>query len=453
MHGGILARLAAQLFLYLAFLSAQPVTCNLSLIMAEFIINGGKPLRGEVRISGSKNAALPILAATLLTSKKCVIKNMPDIEDVRSMLAILQYFGSEINFKRGVVEIQTRRIRKLKSIHDLHELGCKMRASVLLLGPLLARTGAVHLPFPGGCILGVRPIDTHTEVLRQFGVKKMPSKKDEIVFRGRPRQAHVVLPEFSVTATENALMAAALTSGKTEIKLAALEPHVRDLCIFLKKLGVKINGIGSHTLLIRGCKTLAGATHTIVSDYLEAGTFIIAGILTRGNILVKNVEIHDLDIMWSLLCEMGVNFELNKNSVRIGPSKNLQSCKRLQTMAFPGFPTDLQPPFAVLLTQASGESRIHETLFEGRFKYFPDLAKMGAKIEKLGAHEAVVHGGTKLRGAKIKSWDIRAGAAMILAALAAKGRSVVSDIHYIDRGYERFDEKLRKLGADIKRLD
>lgn len=421
--------------------------------MAKFIINGGKPLRGEVRISGSKNAALPILAATLLTSKKCIIKNVPDIEDVRSVLEILKKLGSEIEFAAGTVRIQTRRIRKLKSIHDLHELGCKMRASVLLISPLLARTGMAHLPFPGGCILGARPIDTHTEVLRQLGVKKMPSGRDEIIFRGRPHAAHVVLPEFSVTATENALMAAALTVGKTEIKLAALEPHVRDLCIFLKKLGVKISGIGSHTLIIRGRKSLHGATHTIVSDYLEAGTFVLAGVLTHGNILVKNIKVHDLDIMWSLLREMNVNFELGKNSVRIRPSKNLQPCRRLQTMAFPGFPTDLQPPFAILLTQANGESRIHETLFEGRFKYFPDLAKMGAKIEKLGAHEAIVHGKVKLRGAKIKSWDIRAGAAMILAALAAKGKSVVGDIHYIDRGYERFDEKLRKLGADIKRLD
>lgn len=417
--------------------------------MARFIIQGGKTLRGEIKVSGSKNAALPILAATLLTAEPCVIRNVPDIEDIHTMLAILCSLGSDVDFRNNTVRIKTPRIRHEKISH---ELGCKMRASVLLLGPLLARTGYAKLPYPGGCVLGARPIDTHTDILHQMGVKKMPSKKEEIFFRGKPRGGEVVLPEFSVTGTENALMAAALTPGTTIIRLAALEPHVQDLCRFLQKMGVGVKGIGSHIIQISGKKKLRGIHYAITPDYLEAGTLVIASILTKGSVVVRNIVSHDLDALWNLLREMKVHFRLTKNSVKILPTRVFASCKRLQTNVFPGFPTDLQPPFVVLLTQAKGVSRIHETLFEGRFAYFPDLMKMGARIEKLNPHEALIKGLTQLRGKTVKSWDIRAGAAMILAALAAKGKTVINDIHYINRGYEHFDEKLRKLGADIIRL-
>ncbi len=418
--------------------------------MPKFVIHGGKKLRGEARVGGSKNAALPILAATLLTDKKCVLKNVPDIEDVHTMLAILKALGSEVNFRNHTVAIQTRKIQ-----HDAlpHALGCKMRASVLLLGPLLAREGYAKLPYPGGCVLGARPIDTHASVFRQLGIKRLPSLKDTIVFSGRPRGGEVILPEFSVTGTENAVMAAALCSQKTEIRLAALEPHVQDLCRFLQKMGVKMNGIGSHSLSVIGCKNPRGVSHSITPDYLEAGTLVLAAAITRGNVTVKNIIPSDLDALWNLLREMKANFVLGKNSVRLKPARTMINCNRLQTNVFPGYPTDLQPPFVVLMTQAKGKGRVHETLFEGRFSYFPDLIKMGAKIEKLNPHEAIIAGPVRLRGGNIKSWDIRAGAAMILAALAANGKTVVSDIHYIDRGYERFDEKLRSLGADVARLD
>ncbi|MBI2638514.1 UDP-N-acetylglucosamine 1-carboxyvinyltransferase [Candidatus Peregrinibacteria bacterium] len=375
---------------------------------------------------------------------------MPDIEDVNTMLAILRSLGSDVNFRNHTVTIQTRRIR-----YDAlpHALGCKMRASVLLLGPLLAREGYARLPYPGGCVLGARPIDTHASVLRQLGVKKMPSPKEEIIFRGRPCGGEVILPEFSVTGTENALMAAARCTKKTEIRLAALEPHVQDLCRFLQKMGIKIRGAGSHSLSIIGVKNPRGVLHSITPDYLETGTLVLASVLTRGDVTVKNIVPSDLDALWNLLREMKANFALGKNWVRLKPTRRLVNCSRLQTNVFPGYPTDLQPPFVVLMTQAKGQGRVHETLFEGRFSYFPDLKKMGARIEKLNPHEALITGPVKLRGGNVKSWDIRAGAAMILAALAAKGKTVVSDIHYIDRGYERFDEKLRSLGADIVRLD
>lgn len=417
--------------------------------MSQFVIHGGKPLKGEIRISGSKNAALPILAATLLTKKKCVIKNVPDIADIHTAIEILKNIGSEVEFKNHTVKICTPRIiaRKISS-----ELCCKMRASVLFLGPLLARQGRAVLPYPGGCVLGARPIDTHVEILRQLGVRQITVKnKSEVSFIGFPKSADATLPEFSVTATENAIMAASLTEGITTIRLGAIEPHVRDLCNFLQKIGVKISGMGTHVLRIRGKKVLKGTTHTVTPDYLEAGTFVLAALLTKGDVTIRNIVSSDLDAFWNLLREMKAPLEFGKNWVRVRQVKKLQSCKRLQTNVFPGFPTDLQPPFAVLLTQANGSSLIHETLFEGRFNYLDDLERMGAKIKKIHPHEVVVNGPVKLHPAKVRSWDIRAGAAILLAALSAKGKSIVTDIQYIDRGYEGFDKKLRKLGAEIFR--
>jgi UDP-N-acetylglucosamine 1-carboxyvinyltransferase len=410
-------------------------------------------------MSGSKNAALPILAATLLTDKVCVLKNVPDIDDVHTMISILRSLGSEVEMKGHTVKIQTKKI-----VHETmnHHLACKMRASVLLFGPMLARSGFAKMQYPGGCVLGARPIDTHADVFEQFGCKRVKGEVNEIIFekasgkRTAGGARIIVLPEFSVTATENAIMLAARSAGKTEIRLAALEPHVQDLCVFMQKMGVKIRGVGTHILEITGSQKLRGAVHSVTPDYLEAGTFALAAALTNGNVLIKNVIHSDLDAFWNLFREIGVKFELKKNAVHIFPSKGgvakLKACRRLQTNVFPGFPTDLQPPFAVLLTQVAGKSLIHETLFEGRFAYFSDLEKMGAKITKLNPHEADIEGPTALRGAEIRSWDIRAGAAMILAALAAKGRTTVSDIHYIDRGYEDFDGKLRSLGAEIERL-
>lgn len=420
--------------------------------VAEFIVDGGVPLKGTVKIGGSKNAALPILAATLLTNEPCTIKNVPDIEDVHTMIGLLKLLGSEVEFVRNTVKIQTKKINKEPLPQKSHDFACKMRASVILLGAMLARNGVARLPYPGGCVLGSRPIDTHVEIFKQLGVTLMPSKDEEIFFKGRPQKSAVVLPEFSVTATENALLAATAVKKGVEIRLAATEPHVQDLCRFLQKMGCEIRGAGSHTLFIKAPAKLSGVSYTVCSDYLEAGTFVLAGIITRGTLVVENVPINDLDALWNLLREMEVSFVLGPSSVRVTPSKKIRACKRIQTNVFPGFPTDLQPPFAVLLTQAAGTSRIHETLFEGRFSYFPELVKMGARIEKLNPHEANVHGPTALRGAIVKSFDIRAGAAMILAALAANGKTTLRDIHYIDRGYEKFDEKLRAAGAKIQRV-
>ena len=416
--------------------------------MANLVINGGRVLKGSVTISGSKNATLPILAATLLTKEVVELRNLPDIGDIHTMLEILKAIGSEFEYGKNKLRIQTKKI-DVKNLPN--DLCCKMRASILLLAPLLSRVGKVDLPYPGGCVLGKRSAHSHIAVLEAFGAKQVKKSSDSLAFAGKFKSTHLTMPEFSVTATENAIMAAVLAHGKTQIHLAALEPHVRDLCNFLVKLGAKIGGIGTHNLTVVGVRSLHGGKHDVISDYLEAGTFLLAGALTKGEVTVKNIDPEDLDAFLYLLTEMGVPVKINSNSITVKPYNVLNSCRRLQTNVFPGFPTDLQPPFSILLTQAKGESLIHETLFEGRFKYFDELEKMGAKITVHNPHEAVVVGPAKLNGKKVRSWDLRAGAAMVLAGLIAKGRTVVTDIAYIDRGYERFEEKLRSIGAEIHR--
>ncbi|MCK5472216.1 UDP-N-acetylglucosamine 1-carboxyvinyltransferase [Candidatus Gracilibacteria bacterium] len=416
--------------------------------MSKFIIRGGKPLEGVVHVSGSKNAALPLLAATLLTSKRCVLRNIPNVADVRLMLEILEKLGAQYSFEKNVVKIQTA---KIKSTRIPPELAEKMRASILLLGPLLARTGKAEIAFPGGCVIGKRSIHAHAYALEKLGARNH-STENVLKFEAKKIiPAAFNLPELSVTATENAIMAASLNSDETKIRMAAYEPHVQDLCEFLKKMGVKITGIGTHTLKISGSKNLQGANHSATSDYLETGTFAIAALLTRGKIRIENVVPKQLDSFFQKLEEIGARFFVGSDFLEILPTKKLNPTE-IKTAVFPGFPTDLQAPFGVLLTQARGKSRIFETLFEGRMNYLFELEKMGAKMEMLNSHQAVIFGGEKLRAAKVASCDLRAGAAMVLAALNAHCVSEVSNIEYIDRGYENFEEKLRNLGAEIKRV-
>ncbi|PJC36479.1 UDP-N-acetylglucosamine 1-carboxyvinyltransferase [Candidatus Peregrinibacteria bacterium CG_4_9_14_0_2_um_filter_53_11] len=418
--------------------------------MAKYVINGQKKLSGEVRIGGSKNAALPILAATLLTPEECVIKNVPDIRDTHTMLTLMESLGSKVSFSNNTVTIQTPEIQ-MNELSD--KLACQMRASVLLLGPILARIGHAQLPYPGGCVLGARPLDTHVDVFRSLKVEEVDANGEAMIsLKGFPQAGLIVMPEMSVTGTENAIMAAALAHGQTSIRLAAVEPHVQDLCNFINKLGGHITGIGTHTINVNGEKTLHGAEYTITPDYLETGTFALAAFLTGGDVKLLDIVPSHLDPFWNLLKKMGGNFTLGDTWAHIKPTASWKSCDRLQTNVFPGFPTDLQPPFAILLTQAQGESYIHEALFEGRFAYFAELAKMGASIKTMSDHQATIHGPTPLKAAEVRSCDIRAGAAMILAGLCAEGTTTVTDIHYIDRGYEQFDSKLRALGADIQRI-
>ncbi len=417
--------------------------------MSKFIIQGGKPLEGVVSTSGSKNAALPLLAATLLTSQKCILRNIPDVADVRLMLEILGKIGAKYSFEKNIVKIQTREIKSTRVEPELAE---KMRASILLLGPLLARSGKAEIAFPGGCVIGKRSVHAHAYALEKLGAK---NKSTANVLKFMTKQISAAafnLPEMSVTATENALMAASLTKTETKIRMAAYEPHVIDLCEFLKKLGVKIAGIGTHTLKIIGKENLGGATHSTTPDYLEVGTFAIAALLTKGKVKIENIVPKQLDSFFQKLEEIGAKFFVGADFLEIQPTKKLNPCE-IKTAVFPGFPTDLQAPFGVLLTQARSKSRIFETLFEGRMNYLFELEKMGARIEMLNSHQAVVFGDGNLKAANVASCDLRAGAAMVLAALNAKGVSEVSNIEYIDRGYEKFEEKLRGLGADIRRVE
>lgn len=415
--------------------------------MPKFIIDGGHPLTGTVHVSGSKNAALPILAATLLTSEECILANVPDIADTRLMLEILATLGAVYRFEKNVVTIRTEHIISTEVPRDFAK---KMRASILLAGPLLARAGEAVIPSPGGCVLGRRPTHAHEYAFEKMGCENL-SDDDALHFEGTPRAAAYNLPEMSVTATENAIMAAALAEGVTKIRMAAYEPHVVDLCHFLQEMGVAITGVGTHTLKIVGTKHPIGATHAVTSDYLEVGTLAIAALVTRGHVRIEGVVPKQLDSFWQKLEEVGADFTVGADYVELRPTDHFRAAK-VQTAVFPGFPTDLQAPMGVLLTQATGESVIFETLFEGRLNYLAELEKMGATIEILNPHQARITGPTKLKGKTVVSCDIRAGAAVLVAALAAEGESEVLDVQYIDRGYERVVEKLTALGAKIERV-
>lgn len=416
--------------------------------MTKFIVNGGVPLNGEVTISGSKNAALPILCAALLTKEKSIIKNVPDIADIHSMIRILTAIGAKITFKNNVLEIDPSR---LKPGAIPNEQVKRMRASILILGGLIARFKEVKMAFPGGCVLGKRSVDAHTLGFKKLGCNVIDDIKGLHLKCNKLIGNTIVLSEMSVTATENTVMVAVLAEGNTEIRLAAMEPHVQDLCRFLNKMGAKISGIGTTTLKIVGVKALQGVTYNIIGDYLEAGTFAIAAVATGGDIVIKGFVTSDLDSFWQKMDEMGVNFTLTNTTAHIHPSKGLGPIRSLRTAVFPSFPTDLQAPFTVLLSQARGVSKVFETLFEGRLNYLFELEKMGAHIEFLNPHQALIIGPAELRALPISSCDIRAGAAMVIAALIAKGRTEISNINYIDRGYENLDEKLRNLGARIER--
>lgn len=416
-----------------------------------FRVQGGIPLSGSVTISGSKNAALPIICATLLSKERFVLKNVPNIVDIHAILRVLNYIGSEYSFENNTLTIQTKKIRRKKIMHNLVS---KLRASILLLGPILARSNQVALSYPGGCVIGKRPVDTHLDAFKRLGAKVR--EKNDIITLSAPKGlsgADITMQEQSVTATENIIMSAILAKGKTIIRLAACEPHVVDMCKFLVKMGAKIKGIGNHQLSIEGGRRLKGVKYTITPDYLEAGTLAISAAITKGEVTLKKAPIHQLDALWQKFEEAKIPFRIDKDSITILPiKKKMQPIRKLRTGVYPSFPTDLQAPFAVLLTQAHGISKIFETLFEGRLSYLFELEKMGAQMEIINNNQALIIGPTKLRGSPIDSCDIRAGAAMVIAALGAKGESEISNINYIDRGYEGLDLKLRKLGAQIERF-
>lgn len=415
----------------------------------QYRINGGRPLAGTVEIGGSKNAALPLLAGSVVCKGDTVYRNVPRLSDIETMCRILEFLGAKVSRDGTTITVNADTMQSKAIPHDLVS---KLRGCIVLLGPLLARFGEVEMAYPGGCVLGKRPVGAHIDALVQMGAKDL-SDDDKLLLKGPIKATHVVLPEFSVTATENILMAAAHLPGITTIELAAAEPHVQDCCEFLVRRGVRVDGIGSHTLTIHGkADLMPAADHTVIPDYLEAGIFILGGLLTKGKVTVKKAHSSHLTSFLGALRRAGASVTVDANGdIHADGQTSALTGTRIQTNIFPGFPTDLQAPFGVLMTQAKGVSRIFEVLFEGRMAYLYELEKMGASIEILNSHQALVIGPSTLRGRQVASNDIRAGAAMVLAGLIAEGETIVTDVRYIERGYDRLEEKLRALGADIVR--
>jgi len=418
--------------------------------MEYFEIQGGRRLKGEIDVRGSKNATTPILAATLLTKEECIISNIPLIEDVFRMLEILESLGAEIKWLgERKISVQAKNIQPEKIAAEKVK---QLRSSILLLGSLSARCDKFKLYHPGGCVIGARPVGTHFDALHKMGVSIAQKEKFYVVDAKKRKAAKVVLQELSVTATENAMMLAASLPQKTIIKIAACEPHVEDLGKFLVSMGAKINGLGTHTLEIVGSKKMHGAKHSIIPDANEAATFLIMGVATGSPIKIKNAVEDHLDLVLEKLRESGADFKMGKNYIEVVPAKKLQAINKIDTRTYPGIPSDVQALFGVLATQAQGSTLIFDTIFEGRFNYLSELEKMRANVKLLNPHQAIITGPTNLRGSEIKSYDLRAGASLIVAALLAEGKTKINDIYQVDRGYEKIEERLQKIGAQIKRI-
>lgn len=417
--------------------------------MEKFIVKGVENgLHGRVRISGSKNAALPILAACILTEEACEISNVPPLSDVCHMLELLQEFGAQVAFNADAERISVN-AAQIENIESDYETARKMRASFLVAGALLGRCGHARLPLPGGCQIGSRPIDLHLKGFQLLGAK---SKQEHgfVELQAKQLKGCAIYLDFpSVGATENIMLAATLAKGKTVIENAAAEPEICDLADFLREMGAEIEGDGTDTVTIMGVKRLHGAAHSVIPDRIEAGTFMTAAGITGGDILLEGVREEHLKPVIAKLAECNVKTEACPDGLRVFRKGRLHPTQ-LKTMPFPGFPTDMQAPFMSLMTVAKGTSVITETIFENRFIHAGELQRMGADI-KIDSRSAVIEGVDGLTGTKVKATDLRAGAALILSALAARGETEISDIYHIERGYYCIDEKLRQLGAEISR--
>ncbi len=420
--------------------------------MEVFRIQGGHTLDGEVRVNGAKNAALPILAATLLTAETCELRNVPELSDVRFMLEILRHHGARVETPApGVVRVTA------ESIHPStpYELVKKMRASICLLGPLVGRLKIADIAQPGGCVIGTRPIDLHLKGLARLGCAITHKSGYITVDATRARGARVFLggPNGStVTGTANLVMAAVLTPGETVIDCAACEPEVVDLCDMLARMGARIENIGGPTLRITGVERLRGVTHTVVSDRIEAGTYAVAAALAGGEVTIRGARADHLGAFLDKFEEAGVDFDLpSHDTLRVRGSLGKLRPVDITTLPHPGFPTDLQAQFSALLTQATGAGMITERIYPNRFMHVPELTRMGAEIAVEGP-TAVVKGATPLTGAAVMASDLRASATLILAGLVATGETWVQRIYHLDRGYEQFDLRLRSLGARVERL-
>ena len=418
--------------------------------MEKLEIIGGKKLSGTIAISGSKNAALPILVATILTNKKIVIKNVPIVRDVETMVTLLNTIGSSVklNKKKKIIEILNK--NKLKTLAP-YSLVKTMRAGVLVLGPLLAKYGLAKVSLPGGCSIGSRPIDLHLNALKKMGAN-INVKNGYIVASAKKglKGSLIKFPKISVGATQNILIASCFSKGKTKLRNCASEPEVQDLINFLKKLGCKINRVGKRSIDVNGVDNLKSAEHRVIFDRIEAGTYIIAAALTNGRIKITNIDPKIISTEISLLNRMKIKIIKKKNYVIVTCPKKISGIK-IKTQPYPGFPTDLQAQIMVLMTKAEDVSMIRENIFENRFMHVSELRRMGAHIEVDG-NRAKIYGGKHLYGAELMATDLRASVSLVLAGLAAKGKTVINRIYHLDRGYEQIEKKLSACGASIRRL-
>jgi len=419
--------------------------------MDKLVIRGGEPLLGTVRVSGAKNAALPCMAAALLTDEPVILENIPQVRDIQTTRNLLAAMGAEVELGYGRAQHRTTiHCKNLTTPEASYELVKTMRSSTLVLGPLVARCGRARVSLPGGCAIGSRPIDMHIKGLEQLGAKITQDHGYVEASADGLKGAEIVFDKITVTGTEDLLMAATLADGETILQNCAREPEVADLAALLNKMGAKIEGAGTPTIRVKGVSRLKGAKHRIIPDRIEAGTFLIAGAMTGGDLNIAGCDPAHLDALLSKLKEVGVKTKSSADSVRV-MGDNPFTAADMSTEEFPGFPTDMQAQFMALATQAEGASIITENIFENRFMHAQELVRMGANI-KIEGRRAVVRGKTPLSAAAVLASDLRASASLVLAALVADGETIIDRVYHIDRGYEHIEEKLRAVGAQIKRI-
>ncbi len=421
--------------------------------MDKFLIKGGKALRGTVAISGAKNSALPAMAAALLTAEKVTLHNIPKVRDLITMSKLLAFMDAKVSVTEMPASDYVIEAPKLNHAEAPYELVKTMRASVLTLGPLMARVGTARVSLPGGCAIGARPVDLHLKALEQMGAEIGTSHGyiEARAPKGRLKGARIVFEKITVTGTENILMAAALADGETVLENAAREPEVTDLVVLLRKMGAEISGDGTSTLRIRGVEKLHGTEHTVIPDRIEAGTFLVAGAITRGDLTISHCAPEHLGAVIAKMEQAGVLIEIvNKTTVRVRSAKKLTGLD-MTTEEYPGFATDMQAQYMALATQAEGTSVIVERIFENRFLHACEMMRMGANISIEG-HTATVRGSSALSGSVVQASDLRASAGLVLAGLVASGETLIERVYHIDRGYEGIVEKLRGAGADIERV-
>ena len=426
--------------------------------MDKIEIRGGKVLEGKIHISGAKNAALPLICASLLTDETVTLTNMPMLSDIKAMNLLLTQLGTQIDEFDDFIDghpakTYAYRTKEAVSLTAPYDYVRKMRASYYVLGPLLARYGKCELSLPGGCAIGARPMDIHLSSLEQMGAKI--EIKNGYIFadvKGRLKGTHIIFPGVSVGATCNILMAAVLAEGRTVLENAAKEPEIGELANLLNAMGAKIEGIGTSVLTIDGVEKLHGAKHKVIADRIEAGSYAVAAAITRGKIELINALPWTLKRPLQVLKDMGVRVTENENSIVIDAKGCTLTGQDIMTEPFPGFPTDLQAQFLALMLTAEGASMVTETIFENRFMHVPELLRMGANINVHGHASAIVRGVKKLSGAPVMATDLRASFALILAGLVAEGETTVNRVYHLDRGYEKLEEKLKSVGADIERI-